>query len=82
MNAYSYSCDTDTDIGLSPAPAVRERTSGFQGFLIRLCDRAGEWHDRAASRRALARLDGRMLADIGVDPAWAEAEAARPFWRE
>ncbi len=32
------------------------------------------------SRRALAELDDRMLADIGLSRAEADAERARPFW--
>ncbi|TYO89582.1 hypothetical protein [Oceanicella actignis] len=34
----------------------------------------------AAERRALARLDAARLADLGIDPEAARAEAARPFW--
>jgi uncharacterized protein YjiS (DUF1127 family) len=34
----------------------------------------------AATRQALGRMDDRMLADIGVDPATAKIEAARRFW--
>jgi uncharacterized protein YjiS (DUF1127 family) len=33
-----------------------------------------------ATRRALARLDGHMLKDIGLDPLSARAEAEKPFW--
>lgn len=33
-----------------------------------------------AQRRALARFDARMLRDIGVTRAQAEAEASRPLW--
>ena len=32
------------------------------------------------TRRTLAEMDGRMLADIGVDRGQARTEAARPFW--
>jgi uncharacterized protein YjiS (DUF1127 family) len=32
-------------------------------------------------RRALAALDERRLADIGVSPADAAREARKPFWR-
>ena len=32
------------------------------------------------TRRMLAEMDGRMLADIGVSRSDAEREAARPFW--
>lgn len=31
-------------------------------------------------RRALARLDDRLLDDIGIDHDAARAEAARPVW--
>lgn len=34
----------------------------------------------ARSRRQLARLDARLLADIGLTRAAAEAEATRPAW--
>ena len=33
-----------------------------------------------SQRRALARLDDRALADIGLSRSQAEAEAARPLW--
>ncbi len=32
------------------------------------------------SRRSLTRLDDRLLQDIGLTRAEAEAEAARPLW--
>ena len=32
------------------------------------------------TRRMLAEMDGRMLADIGVDRGQARTESARPFW--
>ena len=34
----------------------------------------------AQTRRLLAEMDGRMLADIGVTRSEAQAEAARPAW--
>jgi uncharacterized protein YjiS (DUF1127 family) len=39
------------------------------------------WLQRCRQRRALARLDDRLLRDIGVTAADAAAEAAKPFWR-
>ena len=33
-----------------------------------------------ATRRLLAEMDGRMLADIGVSRAQADVEVSRPFW--
>jgi uncharacterized protein YjiS (DUF1127 family) len=37
--------------------------------------------DRRRQRSALAELDDRLLADIGVSPAQARHEANKPFWR-
>lgn len=39
------------------------------------------WTDRRRQRAALARLDDRLLADIGITRGQAAFEAARPFWR-
>jgi len=39
------------------------------------------WADRRRQRAALARLDDRLLADIGITRLQATCEAARPFWR-
>ncbi len=41
----------------------------------------GTWHDRARERRELARLDQRMLRDIGVSRYDAMAEVRKPFWQ-
>lgn len=47
----------------------------------------GWWRDleralaRQRQRRALARLDERLLRDVGITPEEAQAEAAKPFWR-
>lgn len=40
------------------------------------------WHELARQRRALLRLDDRMLKDIGISRADAVGEASRPFWDE
>lgn len=39
------------------------------------------WIERARQRRALLRLDERMLKDIGVSRADAAHETEKPFWR-
>ncbi len=36
---------------------------------------------RRRQRQALADLDARLLADVGIDAAAARREAAKPFWR-
>ena len=41
-----------------------------------------EWHRRAHDRAELARLDDRMLKDIGLTRDDAEFLSNKPFWRE
>jgi uncharacterized protein YjiS (DUF1127 family) len=41
----------------------------------------GVWFARSRERHALAGLDHRLLADIGIPQEAAEREAAKPFWR-
>jgi len=40
-----------------------------------------QWARRRRERAELARLDNRMLRDIGVTPADAWHEINKPFWR-
>jgi uncharacterized protein YjiS (DUF1127 family) len=57
----------------------------FQSSVARLAGRVAtlvaEWQDRVRARRELARLDERMLHDIGINRMDAEFEASKPFWR-
>ena len=39
------------------------------------------WAERRVQRRALATLDHRLLNDVGITPAAAAQESAKPFWR-
>ena len=41
-----------------------------------------EWRRRAHDRTELARLDNRMLQDIGLTRGDAEFLINKPFWRE
>jgi uncharacterized protein YjiS (DUF1127 family) len=41
-----------------------------------------EWRRRAQDRTELARLDDRMLQDIGLTRGDAEFLINKPFWRE
>lgn len=45
-------------------------------FTLLLC-----WQARAAERHRLLQLDNRLLRDVGISRAEAQAEAAKPFWR-
>jgi uncharacterized protein YjiS (DUF1127 family) len=63
---------------LRPETADRQEE---KTFLTRVFDVLGEWRDRSAARRRLASLDSRMLSDIGIGHAAADAESAKPFWQ-
>ncbi|ANC00870.1 MULTISPECIES: DUF1127 domain-containing protein [Pseudomonas] len=39
------------------------------------------WQRRIASRRQLARLDARLLADAGISESQRYQELSKPFWR-
>ncbi|MCZ4323644.1 DUF1127 domain-containing protein [Pseudomonas anguilliseptica] len=39
------------------------------------------WQRNLHTRRQLARLDSRQLADAGITEAQRQAELAKPFWR-
>ena len=40
------------------------------------------WDFRHRSRQSLAHLGPHQMRDIGLDPLSAEAEAAKPFWKD
>ena len=40
------------------------------------------WRERIRGRNDLARLDERMLRDIGLNPADRDFLVNKPFWRE
>ncbi len=40
------------------------------------------WHMRYTTRKELARLDERMLKDIGLYPGDQISEADKPFWKK
>jgi uncharacterized protein YjiS (DUF1127 family) len=52
------------------------------GFLSGVGAVLREWRRRRNGRLELARLDERMLRDIGLTHADAEYEMNKPFWRE
>jgi uncharacterized protein YjiS (DUF1127 family) len=52
------------------------------GFLSGVGAVLREWRRRRNGRLELARLDERMLRDIGLTRVDAEYEMNKPFWRE
>jgi uncharacterized protein YjiS (DUF1127 family) len=57
------------------------RLAWRRGVLVALADGLLTWLERGRSRRLLARLDDRMLHDIGLSRADVERESGKPFWR-
>lgn len=54
---------------------------GRPGLLQRLARFLQVSAARHQSRQRLARLDGHLLRDIGLDAHGAAEECAKPFWR-
>jgi uncharacterized protein YjiS (DUF1127 family) len=61
-------------------PTTGERLS-FSGMLVRLAETIAVGLERRRQRLALARLDDRMLRDIGLTSADVEGEVTKPFWK-
>jgi uncharacterized protein YjiS (DUF1127 family) len=57
-----------------PKPGLGRRLPALAGVL-------GGWLRQRAERWRLARLDDRMLQDLGLTRGDVEREFARPFWQ-
>jgi uncharacterized protein YjiS (DUF1127 family) len=51
------------------------------GLMLRLMARLQLWRQNSRTRRQLAQLDGRQLADAGITQSERETELQKPFWR-
>ena len=72
MSAYAHH---HRDCIAVPVPRREVLGTRSLGGLLRV------WAMRWRTRRDLAGLDRRLLADIGVDPIRASLEAEKPFWK-
>jgi uncharacterized protein YjiS (DUF1127 family) len=59
--------------------ALRDR---LRDAVIRIHARLSEWRQFRRSRAELAKLDERMLRDIGLTRADVWREINKPFWRK
>ncbi len=59
--------------------ALRRRP--FTARLSQLLHTLRLWQLRTRSRRQLAQLDDRQLADIGISASERREELDKPFWR-
>lgn len=62
----------------SSIPLYRTKPTGFGAGLFWYLR---QWRQNVRSRKQLARLDGRLLADAGISEAQRQEELAKPFWR-
>jgi uncharacterized protein YjiS (DUF1127 family) len=51
------------------------------GGLLAFVEAVFAWQDRARQRQLLARMDDRLLRDMGLTRADIAIEADKPFWR-
>ena len=60
---------------------LNEKTSANTNLPMHLLATLLLWRRRIISRRQLARLDTRLLADAGISESERYAELSKPFWR-
>lgn len=69
-------------IALRSAPAGRATSvAPVAHVLDSVLDTFALWRQRITTRRELARLDDRMLHDIGINQFEVECEVSKPFWK-
>ena len=67
---------------LSSSSMFKQHTSDASGLLpLRALATLLLWQRRVSSRRELARLDERLLADAGISLNERAEEISKPFWR-
>jgi uncharacterized protein YjiS (DUF1127 family) len=62
------------------AARVRRDAASTETLAARVRRVVAAWRHRARSRTQLARFSARELRDIGLTPADAARECAKPFW--
>jgi uncharacterized protein YjiS (DUF1127 family) len=70
--------DPVATIASHPAATPRGSLSLFVDVIVATLR---EWRRRSAERRELARLDERIIRDVGLDPSSVYYEASQSFWR-
>ncbi len=74
--------DTVVDFPGRAPPLVSRRTtrSDIGGWLARTIDALLDLQERSRQRRALGRLDDRLLKDIGLSRSDVDRELDKPLW--
>lgn len=74
INGALHTDTSHNGYGFNPFAAVASGVTRIGATLY-------TWQQRANERRALKRLDERLLMDIGLPRHVASEEADKPFWR-
>ncbi|MGB0749727.1 MAG: DUF1127 domain-containing protein [Magnetospiraceae bacterium] len=66
----------------APAPSSLHRARmNLDRVSLHIAETLWDWTERRRQRRDLGRLSGSHLKDIGLTPAQAFQESAKPFWK-
>ena len=78
-----YDPEAATSAAGWPDARRRNRASAPRapGAMLRFLQLVRLWYARDRERNALAKLDDRMLRDIGITRLDAMIECRKPFWR-
>jgi uncharacterized protein YjiS (DUF1127 family) len=60
----------------------RQRTRPLRALFLLLASWQRRWRIRRDTRRGLAQLDARLLADVGISAQQRDAECAKWFWQK
>ncbi len=77
-----YMSSTSDVMGSEQVHCTMDKSFGRFSLLNRLAQTIFRWHCLARERRALSRLNDRMLKDVGLTRADVEQESRRCFWDE
>ena len=75
MNYHSHSVPNSRSF------ALREGLLAISDAIRSMPTLLATWQHRARQRSHLARLDQRLLRDIGLSHKQVQDEVAKPFWR-
>ena len=81
MKAVSLGSPTGRSSRIAPQQRRRAVGHPLQKALNRIAATLREWRQRSYERAELAKLDDRMLRDIGVTRGDVWREINKPFWR-
>jgi len=79
MSVYIESLENNQQNNISQYLPTCEAPKGFS--FAQMIAKTKFWSDRSRQRKQLAKLDARMLVDIGVTAEQVTNEIAKPFWK-